>query len=152
MNKQVAEAIRGHIQVPPYIHALAAACRYDLLHGPAWARKLGDWSQFTEDDFASFPEDLEGEAVEVWGKPRAIFTDWLSWNVTSDLWVDVDCGDVMDREPEGYWDTEDGCAPEDDDMREEAWIEPSWESIYHVSPREQIEALFGSTIAKEMVR
>lgn len=140
------EEIRQAVPVPAHIHACAAAVRYDLLHGPAWAAVPATGIEhFTADHFATFREDLaeleaEGCTVsEVYAGPVASalreFIDDLPT-----LYADED-GYVADSEPEGFWEDD----PEDDGAP--MWIDPV--AYSRLSDADVTAALFGQTIARE---
>lgn len=59
-------------------------------------------------------------------------------DVACELWIDVDSGEVMTSEPRAYAENfGDG----------DEWIEPNWETIYHVERREVLNAFLGSELA-----
>lgn len=132
MDKFMKEEIVSLIQVPRYVAACASAVRYDLLHGPAWARFPigGGIEDFTEDDFATFPDDLEDE---MFGQPFQVFPSLITETLR----------DFIDSIPSLYWEDWSGCvltSPDDEDGEGEA---------PEISRGQIIEALFGKTIAKE---
>jgi len=64
--------------------------------------------------------------------------DYLREEVPSTVYVDMDCEQVFDNEPEGYWDGEEDEGGD--------WIEPYWENIY------QIENVYAVLLGTELGR
>lgn len=140
-----AESLALAIPVPPHIAACAAAVRYDLLHGPAYACvPAAGIEAFTVDHFATFAADLsecEGEVSEVYSGPVADALRAFIDAMPGTLYCD-ESGYVMgDSEPEGEW-----LEPDEEDGEPE-WHEP--EPYYAVSGSDLVAAVFGSTIGKE---
>lgn len=167
ISETVRAAIQEAISVPDYIHACANACRYDLMHGPSFVRiPWGNVANLTDDDVTTFSEDLEeeyfpefGDRIEetytgqVGNALRAFIDD-----LPTEAWVDTDCGDYMSTEPRAWFDEDaepvdyDDSDDNEDDTESRPrgeWIEPDWQSIYSIGRSEIIEALFGTTIARE---
>ena len=144
MDRTVTLALREYFSAPPHIEACASAVRYDLLHGPTWAViPEGGIEAFTQDDFATFASDLEGEAHEVYTGPiAAALRDWI--DDLSIVYVSED--DVMTGEPQGEWLDAD-FEPCDSDAEGAQWFEP--DPYYVCGPRDIARALFGDTIADE---
>lgn len=156
MAKDFGKDIQDHIAVPEYIHACANACRYDLLHGPSFVRvPWGNVENVTDDDLATLWQDAADECEEACGDVveetytgrvgnalRAFLDD-----LPSELWVDTDCGYVMDSEPDAYEANPDYDA-DDEESGPEYW-DVDLSSTYHLDRRSVIEALFGRTIAHE---
>lgn len=112
-SKEVKEAIRQHFEVPETIQRLVNMATSDLLWGP-----IGLDDEWEEENYKGFRSACK--------RIREEFTESLP----RELWVDVDCGCVMTREPQG--EEVDG-----------EYIEPYWESIYYVNGHnELIELLF----------
>lgn len=134
--------IRELIPVPAYIDACAAACRYDLLYGPSYALvPSAGIESFTDDDLATYPDDLDASAGTITetytgpiGDALRAFIDGLP----SEIWEDVFAGEFLTSEPEAWEDEETG-----------EWIEPEWSDYRHLDSSAIVEALFGRTIAKE---
>lgn len=138
----LAKALAKHITVPAHIIVCANMVRYDLLHGPAFARlPHGDVTQITNDDLATLYSDAEDlrendddKIVEVYpsiiGDTLRDFVDDLS----STLYYDDDCGCIMDSEPQG-------------EEIDGEWYEPS--DYYTLTGKDIIDGLFGRTIANE---
>jgi hypothetical protein len=55
---------------------------------------------------------------------------WMRDNMPRELWVDLDCDMVWDREPEGYYEGDE-------------WISPDTEHVYSVDYKEIKRAVFG---------
>ena len=143
LSKMILEAVRETVTVPAHVAACASAVRYDLMHGPAWARvPSAGIEAFTADHFATYAEDLEdveGELVQVWDSAISdtlrAFIDGLPT-----LYAGED-GYVSEYEPQGEW-------LEGEDGEEDEWIEP--EVYAELDRRTIVHALFGDTIAKEL--
>jgi hypothetical protein len=143
LNNDQKQAIAQYINAPKYIYACADAIRYDLMHGPCWSLiPQGIIENFTVDHVATFYDDLvdaiiEGDVVEE--TYTGIVADTLRQYIDElpcELYIECDTDCVMDSEPQGYLDEELG---ED--------IEPM--PYYIVTHKSIVEAVFGSTIAKE---
>lgn len=150
--------IQNYIEVPDYIEACADAVRSNLLYGPNYAIIGKDGIEaFTESDYYSLYKDAkedckEGDKVEevYTGLVGGVLRDFIE-NLPSELYIEEFSEDVMEVEPEGYWEDEDEEEYEDeyDTVKEDTrvWIEPE---PYVVVDREEIvAALFGRTIARE---
>lgn len=152
MHKHICEAVREHVgEIPPHIHAIANAVRYDLLHGPSWLLLPGgDVTRVTDDCLVTFREDLAadaepGDVIEETysGRAAAALRDWIA-DLPCTLYIDED-GFVSTSEPEG--DEVDLGEVDDDGNPVLTWCDPS--PYYVVEGRELIECLFGKTIARE---
>jgi len=147
MNKTIISAVREHIAIPPHIVACANACRYDLLYGPTWSLIPGDdVTRYKDDCLSTLRDDLElqdkrqdGDVIEetYCGKVGDALRDFID-DLPGTLYVDCDCGQAYESEPEAYVDDETG-----------EYVEPYLDNTYRLERREIIEALFGETIAKE---
>lgn len=139
--RDFAEALSGVVDAPEHIKACAAAVRYDLLYGPAWAAiPPAGIEAFTVDMFATYFDDLEqlkeeGHTVEevYTGRVGDALREYIE-NLPGELYYDADAGDVMASEPEG-------------EEIDGEWYEPA--PYYALSARDVVEALFGKTIATE---
>lgn len=142
-RRDYSSTIAGHIPVPDHIHAAANAVRYDLLHGPAYCRiPQGDMTKFTDDDFATYPDDLDTEAGDIVcnayaGPVGDALRDFIA-ALPSSLYIETQSDGVMTSEPEGY---------EDDETGE--WVEPDWSDFVALDSSDIVAALFGRTIARE---
>lgn len=113
MRDAIKNAIREAVSVPAHVQACASAVRYDLLHGPAFARIPPEGIEhFTADHFATFAEDLDdtqGELVQVYSSavadtlrefidalPTLYYQDW-SGCVLSEA-EDDECGELDGRD------------------------------------------------------
>lgn len=147
IDSAIAEAVRAYVTVPAHVAAIASACTYDLLYGPTYtARPEAGWEAFDGDNVATYPEDVEGEPVAVYGAPADVLRDWIGEALPSALYVDPECGAVMESEPEGEWlngDTLEPCEPDDDGAE---WFEPS--PYYALDCDAVKRALFGETFAR----
>ncbi len=154
LPKNLAEDMAKFIPVPPHITVAANMCRYDLMHGPAYARlPSGDVVKITYDDLTILYADAEaslepGSADEVVEVYTSVIGDTLRDfinDLPSTLYYDADCGCIMDLEPEGEeWDTGEVDADGDPIMQ---WSDPS--DYWTLDRRDIVEALFGRTIAHE---
>lgn len=150
MRDKIDALIRDAIRLPEHVEAAAAALRYDLYHGPSFAR-LGPqgFEGFTLDDYATEYADLEGEGysvAETFGPLADHFRTWIADNV-SDVFVDVDAGLVsFGPGPEGYWMDPETCEPCDCDAEGAEWVEP--EPVYLADCRDVVRALFGAVMVE----
>ena len=142
VKTEMQNAIREYIAVPAHIKACASAIAYDLLHGPSWSIvRGGDITQFTEDDFAAYAEDLEGpesEISETYSGPVAEALRQFIDDLPGDLYYESWSGCILNSEPEGYQDEDTG-----------EWIEPDYSDYLQISGEDITQALFGKTIAHE---
>jgi hypothetical protein len=168
MNAKVNDILRGHFTVPAHIKAIAGAISYDLMHGPSFLLIPGnDVTRISPDCVASLYQDLAedcdtaaGDVIEetYTGTAAQALRDYID-TLPSEVWVDIDCDAVMEREPEGCWTpAEDiGLEPNDDgevpgyetDGNGHVWEEPYMEFTYHCDASDIVAALFGRTIAHE---
>jgi hypothetical protein len=135
----MSRAIREFVPVPGYINVCADMVRYDLLHGPAFARLPKDGIKaITNDDLATLYEDAE-ESCDEGDTVVSVYEsvvgdtlrDWLAFLPT--LYYEEWSGDVTDSEPQG-------------EEIEGEWYEPEYSVV---SDSDVVEALFGRTIARE---
>ncbi len=136
MRASLAAAIRDAVPVPSHIAAAARACASDLLHGPRYARmpSSGSWKDFSEDDWAVVPSDLEGEVSNVYAGPVGNMLREFIQDMPSTLYADEDQEFVSTEEP----------------TSEEIDGEILEASPYVVvEGRQIVEALFGPTISRE---
>ncbi len=166
INKAIEQAVRHHVNMPAHIDCCAAAVRYDLMYGPAWAYIPPEGvEEFTLDDFATFREDLEDQ-VQPDGRIEPVYTGAAGNalrafidGLPSVLYYEEDSGYVGDHEPQGEWvDTGDAWDEHEghydsDDQREskdgtlEEWCDPP--SYRELDARDIVRALFGDIIARE---
>jgi hypothetical protein len=150
MSHKIETLIRDAIRLPEHVEAAAAALRYDLYHGPSFAR-LGPqgFEGFTADDYATEYADLEGEGysvAETFGPLADHFRAWVTDNVSA-VFVDVDAGFVsFGPEPEGHWMDSETWEPCDCDAEGAVWVEP--DPVYMAESRDVVRALFGSAVAE----
>lgn len=85
----------------------------DLYSGPLYFDKDGD-------ECSCFDFDLKPKQFDFTGAAREVM-DYLRDVVPSEVYIDMETEEILTREPEGWEDEETG-----------EWIEPFWESIYHV--------------------
>ena len=111
-KKKIRKLVSEHFEkdIPERIRRLSNIASYDLYFGP-------------------FPPDKEFEGDFDWpGFEKAIdeIKPWIESNIPSDLWVDIDCDYIMEKEPDGYLDDETG-----------EYIEPFLE-YYHLDSFKEI--------------
>ena len=114
-QETVSKLIRTHYPLDKDIQRLISLCTFDLYFGP-----LGD----TDDDGQPWPGFCASLDLIKQGLPDI-----------SDLWIDVQCDEVYETEPEGH--EEDG-----------EWYEPFWEDWYSVDMQEVLNILVGKELAK----
>jgi hypothetical protein len=139
MSDSMLKAIREFLPVPAYVAVCANMVRYDLLHGPAFARLPAEGIKaITDDDLALLYSDAfescdEGDSVVCVYESVVADTlrDWLAFLPT--LYYEEWSGDVTDSEPQG-------------EEIEGEWYEPEYREV---SDSDVVEALFGRTIARE---
>lgn len=137
------EPVAAFIEVPAHIRAIANAVAYDLLHGPSYLLLPGgEITNVNDDCVATFRDDLDadeaaGDLVEETyvGKAAIALRGFLD-EMPTQLWLDTESDCVQDTAPEG--EEVDG-----------EWCEPFYEDFVLFERREIIEAVFGSTIARE---
>lgn len=131
--------IRDYLTIPPHIDAIARACRYDLLHGPAWLLVPGgDVTRVTYDCLATYRDDLTGNASDgdiieeaYSGTASDSLRDFIASLPT--LYYLPDCGCYSTDEPEAWEDEETG-----------EWVEP--EPYHEVNV---VAELWGKMFARE---
>ena len=67
----------------------------------------------------------------------------------SEKWLDVQSGEMLDREPEAYEEVNDLYDPEDPDCEEPQYnvFEPNWEDIVHLERKDLLDAILGVELA-----
>jgi hypothetical protein len=101
-------------------------------------------------------EDSEDGTKVVWPGWEASLKEIkdATEDLIQDVWVDIDCEEVMTTEPQGYSEDSPDYDPEydveEDDpeyekvrAEEKVWVEPNWESISLVDARQVKHALLG---------
>lgn len=111
IQREIRRELHRRYEMPPRIAFLYNTLFYDLYHGP-----VPEGEDFDGRPYPGFTSGLDE------------LSNWFNRNVPSEIWYDSDSGEVFEREPEGYED-------------EGEWIEPFWESIYHVDDTRR--AMFG---------
>ncbi len=111
--------IAAHFTLPANIEFYSNAANSDLYNGPR---------DSYEDD--PFPYLGFSHAVKIVG-------DWADRELPSEIWVDMDCGEVINGCPEeGYTNEETG-----------EYIENCLDHIYHSESRDILRAIFGKELA-----
>ncbi len=123
--KEMDEAIEKYFELPPDILKLANQAAYDLYNGP-----IQD-----DDEWPGFVTACEQ------------ITDWCDDNL-SEVWYDIQSGEVLDREPEGYFDHY--CGNVEDDEPIETWVEPHWEDYFHCELDTVKRALFDKELVQHI--
>ena len=147
-TKELREIIQKHVGLTERLAQITDCVVSDLYYGPKYTTTFmtekgePDWSKWTEElcvDFASDLDEIEGLSdhfIAMYTSPPANeLRDFIS-NLPSELWID-DGGFVLENEPQP-WTDDDGKLQE-----------PFWEDYTVLRGREVVEAVFGSTIAKE---
>ena len=118
-SDKIRKLVGDHVRkdMPDEIKRLAAYARADLHFGP---------EHNGLDPDAPFP-GFESATVTI--------GTWARDNMPRELWVDVDCEEVLTSEPEGYYDGDE-------------WIAPDTEHIYRMDSRDIKRAVFGSALAE----
>ena len=133
--KEMDDAIVKHFEIPPDVQQQASFASYDLHYGPSGGG--------LEDD------DENGDPLYLgFSEACSMVSDWCADNL-SEVWYDIQSGEVLDHEPQGYWvDNLDGELDEDSGEPIMDWNEPSWEDYYHCPLSDVKCALFN----KELVQ
>jgi hypothetical protein len=140
-------------KLSPRIIAAISLLNSDLYYGPFYydskeVPDADDLEAIRAHECTCFDEnatalDFQSLAGEVANELEAE----IPWKV----WVDMDCEEVLTREPEGYEEDCD-CKGEDDDCEEckgtgKVWIEPYWENTFEFDFGDVKQALLGSELA-----
>ena len=159
MSRHVEDAVKEYFadKIPPYVQAMASAVKYDLMHGPAYAEiPENGIENFTVDDYASFPEDLNDpeKAVLVFDDLYNHFTKWLDDNFPSEIYVD-DLGYASENEPTGYYLDADGEETSDSEHEDEEgdivsneYVEPG--EYWAVDAKNIANILWGKAVATQL--
>lgn len=136
MRESLRTAIREAIEVPAHIRQAAAACASDLTNGPRYARlpASGRWEDFSEDDWAALPSDLDGPTSGVYAGPVGNMLRDFIGEMPSALYADEDQEFVSTEEPT--------CEEIDGET-----IEPA--PYVLIEGRQIVEAVFGEVISRE---
>lgn len=110
-------------QMPSDISRLSRLANWDLYHGP-----------ITEPD--------DGEPWPGFVKATEQLTEWADENL-SEAWYDIQFGEVLLSEPEGYYDEDDV----NDETGEAHWVEPHWEDFIHFELDDVKRVVFGKELA-----
>jgi len=108
--------IAAHFKLPDNIRFYAGAATNDLYNGPR--------NSYEDDEFPYL------------GFTHAVKTlrDWADKELPREIWIDMDCEQILDKLPEG----------EEIDGN---WVEPYLENTYHLESREILSAIFGKELA-----
>lgn len=120
-NKQSA-LVKAYVleQLTPRTRRLAQLAWWDLYYGP-----------LTSCDVCGVDHLDECRCEHRWpGFESATKEISKELDDLGDLWVDIDCDHVTDREPQG-------------EEIDGEWCEPFWEEIYHYTRRDALRAVFG---------
>ena len=107
------QLIREYYKMPADIQDLTQRANYDLYAGPVC----------DDPEYPGFCAATDEMAKWFAQQPQQV-------------WVDTDCGEVLDREPEGYEDEETG-----------EWVDPDWEFFTYFDVKDVKRVLFGRELA-----
>ena len=137
MSKLVDEAMLDYVAevrggLTPRVLEMVSLANHDLYYGP----------------IAPGTEIDDGE-IEYPGFVEACDEIRLALQDVGELWVDEELGCWYDTEPEGYWEENPDYDPDDPECEEEEmrWIDPAWESIYHLDRGEVLTYILGKELA-----
>ena len=113
-------------QLAPTVRTLIHQAAADLYYGPYQEGEDGDGEAYP--GFVSAMKTIRNaiDALEV-----------------DDIWVDWDCGDVMETEPQGYEIANPYWSIHDPDGDPSEWVEPPWETITRFDRRYVLRAMLG---------
>ena len=117
------KVIEEHFELPADIANKINLLNSDLYNGPMYFNPEGEQCCHMD----------EGATPFLFSKTADEVMDYLREEVPSTVYVDMDCEQVFDNEPEGY--EEDG-----------EWIEPYWENVY------QVDNVYGVLLGTELGR
>lgn len=130
-KKKLQEIVYNHFKdtIPERIRRLSVICNYDLYFGPIPPDNNFENDGFNWPGYCAAMDEIQ---------------PWIESNIPSDLWVDIDCESVMEKEPEGYYEI-------DDDTEEEEYIEPFLDFTYHIDSLKEIAMMvFPEQVIKHM--
>jgi len=129
LEQSLEEYLQRTCGAPQVLKNVISTLRHDLYFGPVYTDGHGGEATWGDEGATQFD----------FSRGCRIASDWISENVPSELWWDYDADCWMTKEPEGFY---------EDENDEESWVEPFWETIYHVD-RNQILGVF---VGKELAR
>lgn len=122
------QAIRDHFEIPGDVIRQASLASWDLHYGPSGGG--------LED------EDENGEPVYLgFTEACSKVSEWCDDNL-SEVWYDIQSGEVLLSEPKGYYDGEDI-----DDNGNSPWVEPDWEDFIHFELDDVKRVVFDKELA-----
>ena len=126
----VERVVEKHFELPADIANKINLLNSDLYSGPLYFNPEGEECCHMDDGAVPFNFSKAGDEV----------MDYLREQVPSSVYVDMQCEEVFEREPEGFLEDEDD---------EDSWVEPFWEDIFQVDDvyRVILGRELGSTIA-----
>ncbi len=124
---EVNKVIEGHFELPAEIARKIALLNSDLYFGPLYFNPEGESCCHMDEGAVPFNFSRTGDEV----------MDYLREEVPSTVYVDMDCEQVFDNEPEGFF---------EDEGDEDSWIEPYWENIY------QVDNVYGVLLGTDLGR
>jgi hypothetical protein len=115
MNKNLEKVVAKHFTIPKQIHAMAMLATRDLYFGP----------NVQDEDYPGFATAIKHVKT------------WAQNNIPSTLWVDMDCEQCLESEPDyGFEDEETG-----------EFVEYYMENTYHLdSYRDILKCIFDSEL------
>lgn len=124
----VDKVIKNHFELPAEIARKIRLLNSDLYFGPLYFNPERETCCHMDEGAVPFNFSRTGDEV----------MDYLREEIPSTVYVDMDCEQVFDNEPEGYWD--------DSGEGETEWIEPYWENVY------QVDNVYGVLLGTELGR
>lgn len=126
--KEMDEAIEMHFEVPADIRRQASMAAWDLHFGPTGGG-LEDEGEDESPIYLGFTEAC------------ALVSEWCDENL-SEVWYDIQSGEVLESEPKGSYDKEDV----DEETGDARWVEPNWEDYFHAELCDVKRALFNKEL------
>ena len=124
---EVNKVIEGHFELPAEIARKIALLNSDLYFGPLYFNPEGETCCHMDEGAVPFNFSKAGDEV----------MDYLREEIPSTVYVDMDCEQVFDSEPQGYFDG-------DEDDEDAEWIEPYWENVY------QVDDVYSALLGREL--
>lgn len=120
------KVIEEHFELPAEIAKKINLLNSDLYFGPLYFDEDEDQCCHMDEGATPFNFSRTGDEV----------MDYLREQVPSTVYVDMNCEEVFEKEPEGYF--------EDEDDESSDWIEPFWEAIY------QVDDVYSALLGREL--
>lgn len=123
----VDKVIEDHFELPAEIARKINLLNSDLYFGPLYFNPEGETCCHMDEGATPFNFSKAGDEV----------MEYLREEIPNTVYVDMDCEQVFDNEPEGFFEDEDD---------EDSWIEPYWENVY------QVDNVYGVLLGTELGR